>query len=340
MRGAGESRASRAAQGPASQAAGPLLSLEGLSLEFRGRGGTSRVLDAVSLTVGWGETVGLVGESGSGKTVTALAIMGILPPGARVTGGSALFKGTDLLATDERTLRRFRGSEIAMTFQLARAGLNPIRSVGRQIADVIRHHTDLGRAAAREQATALLSRVQIPDPSRVYNAYPFELSGGMCQRIMIAMAVSCSPSLLIADEPATGLDVCTQAAVLELIEELAGGEQMATLLISHDLGLLGERADRIVVMHAGHVVEAAPTAALFASPRHPYTAKLIASCPRPSAGLTDLVTIPGTIPDFRTPLPPCRFRFRCERAVPECDQPPLPRVEVGPGHLVACRRPL
>ncbi len=325
--------------GPAHEL-GPLLTLDGLSLEFRGRGGVSRVLDAVGLTVGWGETVGLVGESGSGKTVTALAIMGILPPQARVTGGAALFKGTDLLATDEKTLRRYRGGEIAMTFQQARAGLNPIRPVGRQIEDVIRHHTDLGRADARERAVALLSRVQIPDPSRVFGAFPFELSGGMCQRVMIAMAVSCSPSLLIADEPATGLDVCTQAAVLELIGELASERRMATLLISHDLGLLGERADRIVVMHAGHVVESAPTRALFASPRHPYTAKLIASCPRPSVELGDLVTIPGTIPDFREPLPPCRFRFRCERASPECDQPPLPRFEVGPDHFVACWRPL
>ncbi len=323
-----------------SQAAGPLLSLEGLSLEFRGRGGISRVLDGVGLTVGWGETVGLVGESGSGKTVTALAIMGVLPSGALVTGGRALFRGTDLLAADERTLRRYRGSEIAMTFQLARAGLNPIRPVGRQIEDVIRHHTDLGQTEARERAIALLSQVQIPDPRRIYNAYPFELSGGMCQRVMIAMAVSCSPSLLIADEPATGLDVCTQAAVLDLIGDLAQGRQMATLLISHDLGLLGERADRIAVMHAGHVVEVAPTAALFASPRHPYSAKLISSCPRPSAGLADLVTIPGTIPDFREPLPPCRFRFRCERAAPECDEPPLPRIEAGPDHFVACRRPL
>lgn len=323
-----------------SPVAGTLLSLEGLSLEFRTRGGTSKVLDGVDLTVGRGETVGLVGESGSGKTVTALSIMGVLPPGARVTGGRALFKGTDLLATDERTLRRYRGGEIAMTFQLARAGLNPIRPVGRQIEDVIGHHTDLGRTAAREQAIALLSQVQVPDPSRVFNAYPFELSGGMCQRVMIAMAVSCSPSLLIADEPATGLDVCTQAAVLDLIGDLARARKMATLLISHDLGLLAERADRIVVMHAGHVVESAPVAALFASPRHPYTARLIASCPRPSVGLADLATIPGTIPDFRTPLPPCRFRFRCERAAPECDQPPLPRVEFGPGHYAACRRPL
>ncbi|MDI6771412.1 MAG: ABC transporter ATP-binding protein [bacterium] len=320
--------------------AGPLLSVEDLSLEFRARDGTVRVLDGVGFTVGWGKTVGLVGESGSGKTITALAIMGVLPPTARVTAGRAVFKGTDLLAADERTLRRYRGSEISMTFQQARAALNPIRPVGRQIEDVIGHHTDLQPAAARSRTLDLLAGVQIPDPGRVYGAFPFELSGGMCQRVMIAMAVACSPSLLIADEPATGLDVCTQAAVLELIGDLARQNNMATLLISHDLGLLGERADRVVVMHAGHVVETAPTAALLAAPRHPYTAKLIASSPRPSVGLADLVTIPGTIPDFRAQLPPCRFSFRCDRAAPECDQPPLPRVVVGPDHVVACRRPL
>lgn len=320
--------------------AGPLLSVEGLSLEFRARDATVRVLEGVGFTVGWGETVGLVGESGSGKTITALAIMGVLPPTARVTAGRVVFRGTDLLGADEATLRRHRGSEISMTFQLARAALNPIRPVGWQIEDVILHHTDLRRNAARSRTLDLLAGVQIPDPGRVYGAYPFELSGGMCQRVMIAMAVACAPSLLIADEPATGLDVCTQAAVLELIGDLARRSAMATLLISHDLGLLGERADRVVVMHAGHVVEVAPTAALLATPRHPYTAKLIASSPRPSAGLSDLVTIPGTIPNFRAQLPPCRFRFRCDRAAPECDQPPLPRVVVGPDHVVACRRPL
>lgn len=318
----------------------PLLAIEDLSVEFRTRDGTVRALERVGLTVRPGETVGVVGESGSGKTVTALAVMGVLHPAATVTGGSVRFRGTDLLRLEPEARRRYCGRELAIAFQNARAALNPIRPVGRQIEDVLYRHTDLARSAARDRALELLARVQIPDPPRVYGAYPFELSGGMCQRVMIALAVAGSPALLIADEPATGLDVATQSAVLELIEELARENQMAMVLISHDLGLVGTRADRVVVMHAGHVVEIAPSGELLAAPRHPYTAQLLATTPRPTSRLADLRPIPGTVPDLREALPPCRYRFRCDRAASECDAPPLPRVESSPGHIVACRRPL
>ena len=341
----------------------PLLSVEDLSVEFRTRDGIVRALEQVSFTVGRGETVGIVGESGSGKSVTALAILGILHPAARITGGRAVFGGLDLLTAAEDTLREYRGRELSMIFQNPRTALNPIRPVGRQIEDVLLRHANLARARLRERAIGLLAQVQIADPGRAYHAYPFELSGGMCQRVMIALAVACSPALLIADEPTTGLDVTTQAAILELITELGGPrtgppspplaardapakpwrpsiDRMAMVLITHDLALAGERCDRIVVMHAGHVVETAPTAELFASPRHPYTARLIASTPRPGATLADLKPIPGSVPDLRGALPPCRYRSRCDRAVTACDEPPLPRLTVGDAHTLACRVPL
>jgi peptide/nickel transport system ATP-binding protein len=318
----------------------PLLSVEDLSVEFRTRDGVVRALDSVSLVVGRGETVGVVGESGSGKSVTALAILGILHPAARVTSGRAVFGGLDLLSAGEDQLREYRGRELSMIFQNPRTALNPIRPVGRQIEDVLRRHANLPQARLRERALALLARVQIADPVRTYRAYPFELSGGMCQRVMIAIAVACSPALLIADEPTTGLDVTTQAAILELIDELAAGSGMAMILITHDLALAAERCHRLVVMHAGHVVETAPTAELFAAPRHPYTARLMASTPRPGATLADLHPIPGVVPDLRGSLPTCRYRSRCERAVAACDEPPLPRLAVAAAHTVACRFPL
>jgi peptide/nickel transport system ATP-binding protein len=321
-------------------AAVPLLAVEDLSVEFRTRDGIVRALDAVSFTVGRGETVGVVGESGSGKSVTALAILRILHPAARVTAGRVVFGGLDLLRASETTLSEYRGRELSMIFQNPRTALNPIRAVGRQIEDVLRRHANLPSGRIRDRALELLARVQIADPVRVSQAYPFELSGGMCQRVMIALAVACAPALLIADEPTTGLDVTTQAAILELIEELAAATRMAMILITHDLALAGERCHRIVVMHAGHVVETAPTAELFASPRHPYTARLLASTPRPRAPLDALRPIPGTVPDLRDALPPCRYRSRCERAVAACDEPPLPRLSVGADHTVACRVPL
>jgi len=317
----------------------PLLAVADLSVEFRTRDGVVKALDHVGFEVGAGETVGVVGESGSGKSVTAFALMRILDPAARVTAGTATFDGTDLLAASEREMADRRGRDLAMIFQNPRTALNPIRQVGRQIADVLVRHAEVSRAEARARAVELLAQVQIPDPERRYAAYPFELSGGMCQRVMIALALACGPSLLIADEPTTGLDVTTQAAIMDLIEALARRNEMATLLITHDLGLAALHCERIVVMHAGHVVECAPTAELFAAPRHPYTARLIAATPRPGVSLDELTAIPGGLPDLRMALPPCRYRARCERYAPLCDGP-LPRHEPVPGHMVACWKPL
>jgi peptide/nickel transport system ATP-binding protein len=326
--------------GPAGGPAEPLLAVEELCVEFRTRDGIVRALDGVGLTVGAGETVGVVGESGSGKSVTALAVLGILPPAARVSGGRARFRGVDLLAVPPEEVARRRGRELSMVFQSPRTALNPIRTVGRQLEDVLARHTDLTKRQGRARAVELLADVQMPDPARRARAYPFELSGGMCQRVMIALAVACAPALLIADEPTTGLDVTTQAEILDLLQELARRRERATVLITHDLGLAAERCDRIVVMHAGHVVEVAPARHLLVAPRHPYTAGLVASTPEAGRALTDLRPVPGTVPDLRGMLPPCRYRGRCPRAATACDEPPLPRTQVAPGHMVACRFPL
>ena len=228
----------------------PLLAVENLSVEFRTRSGTVHAVDRVGFELFPGETLGLVGESGSGKSVTSFAIMGILDKAARVTSGRVLFRGRDLLRMDESRLHDMRGRELAMIFQNPRTALNPIRPVGRQIADVLERHADLAPAAAHRRAVQILGNVKIADPERRAQAYPFELSGGMCQRVMIATALSCKPALLIADEPTTGLDVTIQAVIMDLIAEMTAAEHMATLFITHDLALAAEQADNIAVMHA------------------------------------------------------------------------------------------
>jgi peptide/nickel transport system ATP-binding protein len=315
-----------------------LLSVETLSLEFRTRSGTVKALEEVSLSLAKGETLGVVGESGSGKSVLSFAVMGISDAAATVTGGSIRFEGMDLLASDGDSLDELRGAEMAMIFQNPRTALNPIRPVGKQIADVLLRHGGVTRAQAKVKAVEMLAKVRIPDPERRALAYPFEMSGGMCQRVMIALALACGPKLLIADEPTTGLDVTTQAAIMDLIEDLARESNMATLLITHDLGLAAERCHRIAVMHAGHVVEVATAAELFANPRHPYTARLIATTPRPGASLAGLEPIPGSLPDLRGELPPCRYAERCERRIADCDLRPLLR-QGGADRNVACRNP-
>jgi peptide/nickel transport system ATP-binding protein len=318
----------------------PLLDVANLSLEFRTRSGVVRALQDVSFSVARGETVGIVGESGSGKSVLCYALMGILDAAGRITAGRAGFGGFELVGAKEDDLLELRGREMAMIFQNPRTALNPIRRVGLQIEDVLLRHTATTRSQARARAIECLRQVRIPDPERRHAAYPFELSGGQCQRVMIALALACRPQLLIADEPTTGLDVTTQAAVMDLVQGLAHEHQMATILITHDLGLAAEYCDRIVVMHAGHVVEVAPTAALVSAPRHPYTAKLIAATPHGAASLRALASIRGNLPDLRrADLPPCRFSERCDRAVPACAAE-LPWQEVGAGHLVRCHRPL
>jgi peptide/nickel transport system ATP-binding protein len=318
----------------------PLLSVENLSLEFRTRSGVVRALEDVNLEICRGETVGVVGESGSGKSVTAYTIMGLLDAAAAITRGRITFGGFDMTTASEAILRDIRGREMAMIFQNPRAALNPIRPVGRQIEDILLRHTTITRRAVREQALEALARVNIPDPAQRYRAYPFELSGGLCQRVLIAMALACKPFLLIADEPTTGLDVTTQAVIMDLIKSLSENDRMATLLITHDLALAAETCDRIVVMHAGHVVETAPTEALFRSPRHPYTEKLIGATPSEYEGLDEISAIPGTLPDLRSKLPACRFAARCERHERQCDDEPLPLTQMGANHHVACWKPL
>jgi peptide/nickel transport system ATP-binding protein len=314
----------------------PALAVEGLSVEFRTRGGIVRALDNVSFGVDKGETIALVGESGSGKSVTAYAITGILDPAGRVTAGRAVLGGLDLLAAKPSQLAEVRGREIAMIFQNPRTALNPIRPVGRQIADVLMRHGNVPRKDAPAAAVEMLRAVGITDPGRRAKVYPFEMSGGMCQRVMIAIALAAKPSLLIADEPTTGLDVTTQAVIMDLISDLAKDLGMATIFITHDLALAGQRAARIVVMHAGHVVENAPTHELFTHPRHPYTAELIAATPDAAASLDDLASIPGSLPDLRrTDLPACRYSERCPRKIDACAQP-LPPFDAAASHFVAC----
>ena len=326
----------------------PLLDVKGFGLEFRTRSGTVRALEGIDLALHTGEIVGLVGESGSGKSVLSYAMLGISDAAARVTGGSAVFGGIDLLKAGESTLADLRGREISMIFQSPRTALNPIRPVGLQIEDVLRRHAVATRGRTgpdqalglRERAVQALRDVAISDPERRLAAYPFEMSGGMCQRVMIALALACRPSLLIADEPTTGLDVTTQAAVMDLITDLARERQMAALFITHDLGLAADYCDRIVVMHAGHAVECAPTKSLFAAPRHPYTARLMSSTPGESSRIESLEPVPGNLPDLRRDdLPACRFAERCERATDRC-RSERPRLDPGERHAVACWHPL
>jgi peptide/nickel transport system ATP-binding protein len=320
--------------------AAPTLAVEGLSVEFRTRSGIVRALENVSFAVDKGETIALVGESGSGKSVTAYAVMGILDPAGRVTAGRAMLGSLDLLSASPGKLAQVRGRDIAMIFQNPRTALNPIRPVGKQIADVLMRHGNVPRRDAPAQAVEMLCAVGITDPARRAKAYPYEMSGGMCQRVMIAIALAAKPSLLIADEPTTGLDVTTQAVIMDLVGDLASKMGMATIFITHDLALAGQRSARIVVMHAGHVVENAPTAELFARPRHPYTAELIAATPDSAQSLDELASVPGSLPDLRrTDLPPCRYSERCPRKLAACAQP-LPHPAPGATHFVACWNPL
>jgi peptide/nickel transport system ATP-binding protein len=322
----------------------PLLEVKDFSLEFRTRGGVVRALEGIDLSLNKGEIVGLVGESGSGKSVLSYAMLGISDRAAKVTGGSAVFGGMDLLAASEAELADLRGREISMIFQSPRTALNPIRRVGKQLEDVLRRHAaapgvDLGRSL-KERAVQALRDVAISDPERRLAAYPFEMSGGMCQRVMIALALACRPSLLIADEPTTGLDVTTQAAVMDLITGLARERHMATLFITHDLALAADYCDRIVVMHAGHAVECAPTKSLFAAPQHPYTARLMSSTPGERSTIASLEPVPGNLPDLkRDDLPACRFAERCQRATERC-RSERPRLDGAAAHGVACWHPM
>src|SRR6478736_5173315 len=271
----------------------PLLDVSDLTVEFSTRRGIVRAVQHVDVRIAKGETVGIVGESGSGKSVTSYAVMRILDRAGRIAAGAVHFTGLDVRAASEDQMRDLRGREMSMIFQNPRAALNPIRKVGRQIEDVLKQHSQAGSFALTEKAIEMLDQVRIARPRERYHAYPFELSGGMCQRVVIALALACRPQLLIADEPTTGLDVTTQKTVMELIVELTRERGMSTILITHDLGLAATYCDEIVVMEKGHVVETATSRQVFTAPAHPYTQKLMRATPRPGVSLRDLLPEEG-----------------------------------------------
>jgi len=316
-----------------------LLELKGLRTYFRGDDGIAKAVDGVDYTVLAGETLGIVGESGCGKSVTALSIMGLVPfPPGFQAGGEIFFRGEDLLKVDEERLREIRGNDISMIFQEPMTALNPVFTVGNQIMETVILHQGLDKAAAREHAIRMLEKVGIPSPEKRVDEYPHQLSGGMRQRVMIAMAMACSPALLIADEPTTALDVTIQAQVLDLIKDLQEREGMSVLLITHDLGVVAETADHVAVMYAGKIVEYAGVEAIFERPRHPYTIGLFHSLPDLSRPDERLPTIDGIVPSaFHFPSG-CRFRTRCSIATDRCaaEEPPLVELEDAPGHTVAC----
>jgi peptide/nickel transport system ATP-binding protein len=321
-------------------AASPLLEIRGLKTHFATDDGMVQAVDGVDITIGRGETVGVVGESGCGKTVTALSVLKLIamPPG-KIVAGAILYQGRDLvpLGTDE--MDRIRAKDIAMVFQEPMTSLNPVYTIGEQIAEVLRKHEGLSRKGALERTVEMLRLVQIPNPERRLNDYPHQFSGGMQQRVMIAMALSCNPKLLIADEPTTALDVTIQAQILELLQDMKSRFGMAIMLITHAMGVVAETAQRVVVMYAGKVIEEAPVEALFANPRHPYTQGLIRSIPRIDTAATHktrLEAIPGTVPSLLRPPPGCRFAPRCRYAMAKCREAVPPLTDIGGGHRVAC----
>ncbi|MGK7869358.1 ABC transporter ATP-binding protein [Falsiroseomonas sp. E2-1-a20] len=314
----------------------PVLELVRVSVEFPTDRGRLRPVDGVSFSVQAGRTLAVVGESGCGKSVTALAIMGLLPQGGEVGGGIRL-GGEELLALTADQRRARRGGEMAMVFQEPMTSLNPAFTAGEQVAEALRLHQGLAPEAAFAKAIEMFARVRIPEPERRARSYPHQLSGGMRQRVMIAMALACRPRLLIADEPTTALDVTVQAQILSLIDELKRETGTAVVLITHDLGVVADHADEVVVMYAGRIAERASAADLFARPQHPYTIGLLGAAPRLEGGAARLASIEGTVPDLMHPPPGCRFAPRCPFAVAKCaEQPPL--ADIVPGHQAACWR--
>ena len=313
-----------------------LLTITGLSTYFYARSGVIKAVDNLSLSLTAGKVLGLVGESGCGKTITALSILNLVPPPGKIVSGSILFEGRDLLTLPEDELRKVRGAEISMIFQEPMTALNPVFTVGNQIAEVLWTHQDLSKTAALDQAVELLRSVGIPAPEKRVHEYPHQLSGGMRQRVMIAMAIACKPSLILADEPTTALDVTIQAHILELLSRIQAEMGMAMVLVTHDLGLIAERAHEVAVMYAGRIVEQATTAELFANPLHPYTRGLMASLPKPGEDRrTRLRTIPGTVPRLSDLPAGCKFAPRCDIKTERSNvEPDL--VEIRPGHLVRC----
>jgi len=317
-----------------------LLQVVGLRTYFFAEEGITRAVDGVSFHIRHGETLGIVGESGCGKTVTALSILRLLPRhNARIVGGQVQFEGSDLVKANESEMRRIRGNRIAMIFQEPMTSLNPLHTIGDQIAEAVRIHSGGSRAAARARAEEMLRLVRIPDAPRRLDDYPHQFSGGMRQRAMIAMALACSPQLLIADEPTTALDVTIQAQILILMLELKARMGAATLLITHNLGVVAETCQRVVVMYAGRMVEEADVCELFDHPTHPYTRALLESMPgRSGLRRRRLPDIPGTVPSLRAPILGCGFAPRCRFAVNQCSQEVPEMRTLAAGHCAACWR--
>jgi peptide/nickel transport system ATP-binding protein len=314
----------------------PLLDVHDLSVRFQTDNGTTHAVDRVSLSLLPGEVLGIVGESGCGKSVATMALLQLLPPTAAVSG-RALFEGTDLLAASPKQLRAIRGRQISFVFQEPMTSLNPVFTIGRQIVEVLREHLDLSKAAARQRAIELLDLVHIPGAAKRVDEYPHQLSGGMRQRVMIAMALACNPKILIADEPTTALDVTIQAGILDLMRELRDRLGTAIVLITHNLGVVADIADRVVVMYAGRKVEEAPVDDLYASPQHPYTIGLLGAVPR--VGARRLREIPGRVPSLAVLPDACAFAPRCPRADETCVAHEPPLAPVRPDHAVACVHP-
>jgi peptide/nickel transport system ATP-binding protein len=319
----------------------PVLAIDGLKTWFYTRDGVVRAVDGVSFTVARGETLGVVGESGCGKSVAALSVMGLVPnPPGRIVGGSIKLADRELVGLDEASMRAVRGNEISMIFQEPMTSLNPVMRIGRQIAEPLVVHQGLSRRAAHVRAIEMLELVRIPEARRRADEYPHQLSGGMRQRVMIAMALACRPAVLLADEPTTALDVTIQAQILRLMLELKRELGTAIVLITHDLGVVAQTVQRVVVMYAGRKVEEAPTEALFARPRHPYTVGLLGSIPRLDRAADNrrerLVEIAGMVPSLAEPLAGCRFAPRCSLATEECRTLDPPLEAKAPGHAAAC----
>jgi peptide/nickel transport system ATP-binding protein len=315
-----------------------LLEVRDLRMGFPREGGNLLALDGIGFSLDAGRVLGIVGESGCGKSMTALSIMRLVPSSGRIVGGTIAFAGRDLLTLSERDMRRLRGAEIAMIFQEPMTALNPVVAVGDQVAEALRLHRALGRREAWTRSVALLGEVGIPEPERRARSYPHELSGGMRQRIMIAMAIACEPKLLIADEPTTALDVTIQADILALLRALRERHGMALLLITHDLGVVAEQADEVAIMYAGRIVEHAPVRELFHRPLHPYTRALLRSMPRLGEHRTRLDAIPGQVPDLARLPSGCAFRDRCPDAIPACAGVRPALASHGAEHEVACIR--
>ncbi len=314
-----------------------LLDVENLKTHFYTSEGVIPAVDDVCFKVDKGAVIGLVGESGCGKSVTALSLMRLVPPPGKIVSGKILFDGNDLLKLSEEQIRMLRGNLLTMVFQDPMTSLNPVFTVGDQIAEILRAHRGLKRSLALKKAESLLQRVGIPDPSRRIREYPHQLSGGMRQRIMIAMAIACEPSLIIADEPTTALDVTIQAQILRLLKGLTQSLGTALILISHDLGVIAEMADEVAIMYAGKIVEHATTTELFASPLHPYTIGLLESIPRAKGEREKrLSTIKGAVPRLSELPVGCKFNPRCKYIIEQCRKEEPELLDVGGGHLVRC----